>query len=65
MDASMYLFEMEPFTKKGRQRRTPSMPVEVRMALARLKKTMDAIPPAERAARRRRWEQLQRSLRSR
>jgi len=58
MGTAQFLFEMEPYTVRPRRRRRPPMPVGVRCALARLKKTMDAIPAEEMATRQRRWREL-------
>lgn len=58
-----FLFDMEPFTKnrKGRpfHRRNEQTPIEVRRALAHLKKTLDAIPREEMREREQRWRALQ------
>ena len=57
-----FLFDIEPYTDKRKRRslrrRHTEMPVEVRRALARLKRTLDGIPPEELQERRRRWELL-------
>lgn len=64
MATTSYLFDLEQFTPKPpRPRRSPLAP-GVRQALARLRRTMDAIPAEEWESRRRRWERLDQSLRA-
>ncbi len=61
-----YLFDLEPYTvhpPKERHHRTPISPA-LRGALARLRRTINAIPDEEWEARRRRLEELQRSVRN-
>lgn len=60
-----YLFDVDPYTRKNpfSYRRRPMSP-RVRAALARLKRTIEAIPAEEWEVRRQRWEDLQRHLHS-
>lgn len=65
MATSPYLFDIsafEPKSPKPRRRRFPaSMPPGVRAALARLKRTMDAIPREEWERRLREREEFEKS----
>ena len=66
MATATYLFDLDPYTPKRRgARRFSEMPPGVRVALLRLKRTIDAIPAEEWESRRLRWEELQRSLQPR
>jgi hypothetical protein len=62
MRPDSYLFDMDPYTPRPR-RKPRQMSQGLRQSLARLKRTMDGIPPQEWEARRKRWEALERSLR--
>jgi hypothetical protein len=64
MATSAYLFDLEQFTPPPPRRRRAPLSPGIRQALARLRRTMDAIPSEEWDLRRRRWEALNRSLRS-
>lgn len=58
MDPKSTLFDLDPYTQpKSNHARRNSLAIapEVWSALARLKQTMDALPPAERERRRRAW----------
>ncbi len=62
--ATSYLFDLEPFTPPPPRRRRAPLSPGIRQALARLRRTMDAIPAEEWELRRRRWEDLNQNLRS-
>lgn len=65
MASTPYLFEemnREPY--RSRRRRSYAFSPEVREALARLEKALDAIPPREWEVRKRRWDELQRELKN-
>lgn len=64
MATSAYLFDLEQFTPPPPRRRRPPLSPRIRQALARLRRTIDAIPQEEWEQRRRRWEALNRNLRS-
>jgi hypothetical protein len=58
-----YLFDLTPYTDRRVRRSLQRTPVGVKAALRQLKRTMDAIPQAERPRRARRWRELNRSSR--
>ncbi|MBX7255563.1 MAG: hypothetical protein K1Y02_04290 [Candidatus Hydrogenedentes bacterium] len=64
MNTATYLFDPTPYSKKETRRRhyPRSLSPGVRDALAQLRQTIDAIPKEEWAVRRRRWEELTKSL---
>jgi hypothetical protein len=66
MAATNYLFDLEPYTDKRLQRRkrrrATSLSPQVRAALARLGRAIDAIPKEEWAERRQRWNELARAI---
>ncbi|MBN2307512.1 MAG: hypothetical protein JXR94_00990 [Candidatus Hydrogenedentes bacterium] len=60
-----YLFDMEPYRRRPMPAAYKRLPPKLRAAFTRLKDSLDAIPPEEWDQRRRRWLELQRSLRPR
>jgi len=64
MNSATYLFDPTPYTRRdARRRHAPrGMSPGVRAALAQLRQTIDAIPNEEWALRKRRWDELNDSL---
>ncbi len=63
MATASYLFDVDSYSAKKRpSRRFAEMPPGVRFALLNLKRTIDSISAEEWELRRKRWEELQKSL---
>ena len=62
MQTASYLFDLDPFTPKPDRPRPRRLEPGVRQALARLRRTMEAVPSEEWEERRRRWEALNRTV---
>ena len=66
MAATNYLFDLDPYTDKSKRRpkrrRASGLSPQVRAALARLGRAIDAVPKEEWAKRRQRWNELARAI---
>ncbi len=58
MESGFYLFDMDQYEVAARHSRRHSMPLSLRQALRRLRRTLEAVPPQEMEQRRKRWKRV-------